>query len=94
MPQSTNTTRGWIIQEFEQGKKAVIKDLAQAKSRITVSFDGWKADNEILDLLGVVAHYIDRNYKVKTITLALRDTYGSHSSENIKDYLLVVLRKY
>jgi len=31
---------------------------------------------------------------VKTVTLALRDTYGSYSSENIKDYLLAVLRKY
>ena len=56
IPQSANTARDWIIQEFEQGKKAVIEDLAKAKSRITVSFDGWKADNKVLDQLGVVAH--------------------------------------
>ena len=68
--------------------------MAQAKSRITVSFDGWKADNEVLDLLGVVPHYIDRNHKVKTVTIALRDTFGSHSGENIKDHQLTVLREY
>jgi len=68
--------------------------MAQAKSRITVSFDGWKADNEVLDLLGIMAHYIDKEYEVKTITLALRDTFGSHSGVNIKDQLLDVLREY
>ena len=72
----------------------VIEDLAKAKSRITVSFDSQKVDNEVLDLLSIVAHYINRDCKVKTVTLALRDTYGSYSSENIKDYLLAVLRKY
>jgi len=28
--------------------------MAQAKNRIIISFDGWKANNEVLDLLGVV----------------------------------------
>jgi len=32
--------------------------------------------------------------KVKTVTLALRDSLGSHTGENIKDYLLAVLREY
>ena len=68
--------------------------MAQAKSRITVSFDSWKADNEALDLLGIVGHYIDGNSKAKTIVLALRDTFRCYSSENIKDHLLTVLREY
>ena len=68
--------------------------MAQAKSRHIGSFDGWKADNEVLDLLGIVAHNIDRNHEVKTVILALRDAFGSHSSENIKDHLLTVLREY
>ena len=66
----------------------------QANSRIVISFDSWKADNKILDLLSVLAHYIDKQYKLKTFVLALRDTYGSHSSDNIKDHLLTVLREY
>lgn len=87
MPRSANTARDWIIQDFEQGKKAVIKDLAQAKSRVTISFDGWKADNEVLDLLDVVAHYIDYDYKVKTVTPALRDIYVTHSEHNTSTLL-------
>lgn len=68
--------------------------MAHAKSRITTSFDGWKANTDVLDLLGIVAHYIDRDCKLKTVTLALRDTYGSHTGENMKDHLLDVLREY
>jgi len=67
---------------------------AKVKSRITISFDGWKANNDVLDLLSVLAHYIDCNCKLKTVTLALRNTYGSHTSKNMKDHLLAVLREY
>jgi hypothetical protein len=67
--------------------------LAIAKSRIVLSFDGWKSDNE-LDLLGVVAHYIDSQYRVKNVLLALRNTYGSHTGEEMAHHLLEVSREY
>ena len=72
----------------------VIKDIAHAKSRISISFDGQKANNNVLNLLGIVAHYIDRNGKLNIVTLALRDTYRFYTSKNMKDHLLAVLREY
>jgi hypothetical protein len=64
-----------------------------AKSRITLSFDAWKSNNE-LDLLAIIAHYVDEHYNVKNVLLALRNTYGSHTAAEIKHHLLVVVREY
>jgi hypothetical protein len=93
LPNSPTTTRRWIIKASQHAKKAVRRSLAKAKSRITLSFDGWKSDNE-LDLLGIIAHYIDKNYRVKNVLLALRNTYGSHKAEELKHHLLGVCRDY
>lgn len=93
VPDSRNTTRKWIIRAFHQSKSAVRRSLATSKSRITLSFDAWKSGNE-LDLLGVVAHYIDRYHCVKNVLLALRNTYGSHKGEEVHHHLLAVCRDY
>lgn len=93
LPSSHNTTRGWILKAARHAKHVVSCSLATAKSRIVLSFDGWKSENE-LDLLGVVAHYIDSQYCVKNVLLALRNTYGSHTGEEISHHLLAVAREY
>ena len=93
IPQSRTTTRRWIIASFKQLKPVVIQELAAAKSRITLSFDAWKSDNE-LDLLGITAHYVDEHYQVKNTLLALRNTYGPHFAEELKHHLLQVTREY
>ena len=71
IPQSHHTPRDWIVEAFTAAKPTVIQSLQMARSTITVSFDHWLADNE-LDLLGVVAHYLDSNLELKTVLLALK----------------------
>jgi len=61
IPNGHNTVRRWLIEAHKANKKTVTRDLDRAVSRITISFDGWKSDNEV-DYLSIVAHYIDRNY--------------------------------
>jgi hypothetical protein len=39
-------------------------------------------------------HYLGDDYKLYNVLLALRDTKGSHTSENIVDHLFDVLRDY
>jgi hypothetical protein len=46
-----------------------------ARSTITVSFDHWLADNE-LDLLGIIAYYLDSSLELKTVLLTLKPSYG------------------
>jgi hypothetical protein len=39
-------------------------------------------------------HYLRDDYKLYNVVLALRDTLGSHTSENIADHLFDVLKDY
>ena len=47
-----------------------------------------------MDLLGVIAHYIDSSYCHQTVLLALTPTYGSHTGENLSDRLVHVINDY
>jgi hypothetical protein len=60
--------------------------LAKARSSISISFDGWQADNQ-LDILGVTAHYLDGQMRVKTVLLGLRPMYGAHTGAAIAEEL-------
>ena len=93
LPQSHNTTRAWIVKAAYAPKGAVRRSLSKARSRIVISFNGWKSGNQ-LDLLGVTGHYIDERYAVKNVLLALRNTYGSHKAEEQAHHLLAIAREY
>jgi hypothetical protein len=61
---------------------------------LTISFDGWKANNNALDLFGVVAHYLRDDNKLHNVVLAIYDTLGSHTGANIADQLFEVLKDF
>jgi hypothetical protein len=47
-----------------------------------------------LDLLAVVAHYLDKRYQPKTVLLSLRNTYWSHNAEELKHRLFETLKDF
>lgn len=94
MPQAHVTVHQMVTNRHHAAKDAVIQSLTHARSGITIRLDHWKANNEMLDLLGVVAHYLDHEYKPKTVMLALKDALGSHTGDNIAEQLIEVLRDY
>ncbi|KAM0705434.1 hypothetical protein Q7P35_008224 [Cladosporium inversicolor] len=81
VPQSHHTPRDWIVEAFTAAKPMVIESLQMARSTITVSFDHWLAENE-LDLLGVVAHYLDSNLELKTVLLALKPSHDNAANND------------
>jgi hypothetical protein len=93
IPASHNTVRSWLIEAYKMNKKLVKRNLAQARSRITLSFDGWKSDNEV-DYLGIVAHYIDKDFTVKAVLLALKNTFGNHTGLEMKEHLREACKDY
>lgn len=94
LPTSHNTARTWLVDEFTTHKAAIVRSIANAKGKVTISFDGWKANNDVLDLLGVVLHYVGDDYKLHNVVLAMRDTLGSHTGANIADHLFDVLKDF
>jgi hypothetical protein len=95
LPTSHNTVASWILQAFEEAKPKVAQVLAKAtSSKLTISFDGWTANSKVLDLLGIICHYLDENNTRRAVVLGLRDTLGSHTGANMADHLLSVLQDY
>ncbi|KAM0708529.1 hypothetical protein Q7P35_005181 [Cladosporium inversicolor] len=93
VPTSYATAHRYIVECYVSSKAKVTKALAKARSSISVSFDGWLADNQ-LDMLGVTAHYLDEQLHVKTVLLGLRPMYGAHSGVAIAEELLTVMRDF
>ncbi|CAD0020548.1 unnamed protein product [Aureobasidium pullulans] len=90
---SHSTMREEVITLYMTSLGIVKGYLAKAKSKVTLSFDIWTAGNK-LPLLGIVAHYIDYNYELKVVLLALLEINGSHSGENIAAHLLSVIERF
>jgi hypothetical protein len=80
--------------EYIQHRATIIRSITKAKSKLTISFDGWKANNDVLDLLGVMVHYLRDNNKLYNVVLAMRGILGSHTGANIADHLFDVLKEY
>jgi hypothetical protein len=83
-----------VIEEYTRHRSTIINSIAIAKSKLTISFDGWKANNDVLDLLGVVVHYLGDDDKLHNVVLVMRDTLGSHTGANMADHLFDVLKEY
>lgn len=78
---------------FAQEKITIQNLIANAGSWINISFDAWSSDKG-LSLLGVVAHFLDREkYHRKTILLGLPQLNSHHGFEQAR-VLLGVLQNY
>lgn len=94
IPQSHTTTGAWAMNEYTTQQRSIIQSIASAKGKVAISFDGWKANNDVLDPVGVVVHYLGDDYKLHNVVLAMRDTLGNHTGANIADHLFDVLTDY
>ena len=93
LPKAANTIRGWVIAAYEKQKEQLKKDLKEARSAISISFDLWTSPNAHA-VLGVVAHFIDRRGRRRNIVLGLREILGEHSGENQAGVLITLFKEY
>lgn len=56
---SYNTTCLWILKAFDKEKTTIQAMILNAQSKISISFDKWQLDQDLL-FLGVVRHFLDR----------------------------------
>jgi hypothetical protein len=81
VPQSHITVQAKLLSLYLEKKRHVAGSMAKATSHIIISFDGWKADIDQLDMLGIMSHHLDDKYRVESVVLGLHDSFGSHSGE-------------
>jgi hypothetical protein len=94
IPRSPSTVHNWLIDAYMEAKPQIRRSIANSTSKLTISFDEWKANNDALDLLGVIVHYLGDDDKLYNVVLAMCDALGSHTSANIADHLFDVLKDY
>ena len=68
---------------YQKSMETVRTALAGARSRINISFDLWTSPGRCPSLLGVVAHYLDAQWKPITVLLALPKMVGDHTGVSI-----------
>lgn len=92
-PDSHNTTRQWILDLYKEKKPEVRAKIANANSQIHITFDSWKARNG-LEVLGVVAHFMDANWELKIVPLGLPEFTGRKTGENMAALMSKTMKEY
>ena len=59
------------MEKFRRQRQQLKEDIHKSCSKVHLSFNFWTLGNSMA-LLAVVAHFIDENYKNKTILIGLR----------------------
>ena len=90
---SHNTSRSRIIEAYSYHKGTISEILAKAKSKISISFDGWMADTGG-NFIGICFHFIDMDYKLQTTLCGMPRIKGEKSGRNQAAVILPVLLNF
>lgn len=58
----------------------VVEEIQNAKSKISISFDGWGSKREKLSVVGVVIHFINDKYEAVSRLIGLPELPGHRKS--------------
>jgi hypothetical protein len=75
-PDSHSTVETWIHDLFRHMEPQILEELRNAKSKITITFDGWGSKREKISVLGVVVHFINARYESCTRLIGLPELPG------------------
>jgi len=90
---TADTIRSWIIADYE-GYKGVVTELLLSVNRlIHFSFDLWRSSN-IVSLNGVVCHFLDSNFKLRTFLLSIPELTVKHSGVNIAETVSAIIYEF
>jgi hypothetical protein len=71
IPKSKGLVASWIHDLYQHFEPYIIKEIRTAKSKISVSFDGWGTKREKLSVVGVVVHFVNAKYEIVSRLIGL-----------------------
>ena len=74
-------------------KGAVTEHLKSARGKIHITFDGWTSRHQ-LSLLGVNCFFVDREWRHRTLLLAIPAICGRHTGDNLANEVAEVLAEW
>ena len=66
----------WIHELFAHFEPVIIREIANARSKISITFDGWGSKHEKLSVIGVVIHFINEYYENVICLISLLELPG------------------
>jgi hypothetical protein len=90
---SHDAIRRRVIEEYHFFRLHIIKTLHQSPSAIHIAFDGWTSRNRH-PLFGIVAFFLDRNFRPQKIVLGLPNLTDRHTGENIAESVQNILETF
>jgi hypothetical protein len=79
------TLKRYLSTAYEHALPVVKAELASARMKINLLFNLWTSLNRRLSLLGVVAHYLDRRFTLRSILLGLPHMTGLHTAASLSE---------
>jgi hypothetical protein len=70
------TVTTWIHELFEHFEPVVIREIANTRSKILITFDGWGLKHKKISVVRVVIHFINKHYKNVTRLIGLPELPG------------------
>jgi hypothetical protein len=61
---------------------------------LTLSFEGWTTKGGKKGFLGIVAHYVTADGKLRDLPIALPQLTGAHTGEKMAEVVLTILQKF
>ncbi|GBC23981.2 ribonuclease H-like protein [Rhizophagus irregularis DAOM 181602=DAOM 197198] len=90
---SADTIKNYIMTSFNDSQKKVASILQNTSSKISFTIDAWTSSNNF-SFLGITAHWVTENWKLKSFLLDFIKLEGPHSGANIKDAFLKSLKNF
>jgi len=87
------TISAWISQGYCLHKAAVKRELTGASSKIHIAFDLWTSNN-LLSLNGVVAHFLNKDFKPRVLLLSTPEQSDSHAGVNIAEGVSTIIDEF
>jgi hypothetical protein len=94
LPKCSDTIRNWVVSEFEKQKEFMIQRLAQSRSRIHLSMDIWTTPSGNRSYLAIVANWVDIDFEIRNVLIALPPLEGQHTGANIAAAAFKVIEEY
>jgi len=65
---------------FKYFELEVIEEVRNAKSKVSISFDGWRSKREKLSVIGIIVHFINDKYEAVSRLIGLLELPGHRKS--------------
>ena len=82
------------ITEYFYELKQQVKDQLSALPCVVHTANGWTTSNMKHSFLGITAHWVDQDWRSRSLTIGFEPLKGSHSGKNLADTMVKVLEEF